>query len=216
MSGLTGSLKRLANQEGRGEKPKDRKEINVNIELSEKEAKFLKQFALKQGEGAKDNAGTMTPIHVVERIRKEFIEDGSGEAWIDACEEYGYEAYESFDDLISARRENGEDLPLYKDVYCQDVNDVFISDEKEYCEAYGISVRSGRYFKYVEPVAFFFTLDEAKRYKNEYQSHNCSDCRIYTYGLGYSNKGDMPSFRALLMRMGQQILSEGRGSNFAE
>ena len=180
----------------------------MNIELSEKEVGFLKQLALKQGENAKDNVGTMTPIHIVERIRKEFVEDESGEVWVDACEEYGYEAYESFDDLISARRNNGEDLPLYEAVKYGDVNDVFITDEKEYCKAYGIEAFSGSYVKYTEPVAFFFILDEAKRYKNEYQSHNCSDCRIYTYGLGYSNKGDVPSFRALLLRMGQQLLSK--------
>jgi hypothetical protein len=83
----------------------------MNIEFTEKERKFLAEFAAKQYEGAKDNLGTCTPIHVVERIQKEFIPDGSGEAWVDDDDDY--KIYESFDDLIAARRENGEDLPNY-------------------------------------------------------------------------------------------------------
>ena len=177
----------------------------MEINLTQQEIKFLKQFAKKQQDGAKDNVGTLTPIHVVERKHKHFVEDGSDEAWIDPDNEY--EEFESFDDLVEARIKRGENLPPYGEVKYEDVNDVWIDDQKSYCKAYGINAYSGRYVESHQPVAFFLILDEAKRYKNGYQSHNCGDCRVYTYGLGYSNTGDMPTFRALLMRLGQQLIT---------
>jgi hypothetical protein len=176
----------------------------MNIELTEKERKFLAEFASKQYEGAKDNLGTCTPIHVVERIEKTFIEDGSGKVWVD--DNNDYETYESFDDLIKARQELGEDLPDYKDVENENVGDIWIFSPEEYCEAYKMNVRSGRFIRHTQPVAFFLIHDEAVRYMKGYQSHNCSDCRIYTYSLGYSNEGDLPVFRALLMKIGKAIL----------
>ena len=71
-----------------------------------------------------------------------------------------------------------------------------------------IEARFGREVISYTPVAFFLIRDEAVRYKDGYQKHNCADCRIYTYGLGYSNNGDLPVFRNLLMRMGQDLLEE--------
>jgi hypothetical protein len=168
--------------------------------------KFLVEFAKKQYEGAKDNLGTKTPIHVVERIEKTFIEDGSEEVWVD--DDNDYEAYESFDDLIAARRNNGEELPDYEAVEYEDVGDVWISSQEDYCRAYKMNVRSGRFIQHTSPCAFFLIRDEAVRYMKGYQSHNCGDCRIYTYGLGYSNLGDLPVFRELLMKMGRALISE--------
>ena len=106
----------------------------ISIELNTRELKFLAEFAEKQYEGAEDNVGTRTPIHVVERKEE--------------------------------------------------------------------------YFSH-RPVAFFLIRDEALRYRDGYQAHNCGDCRIYTYGLGYSNNGDLPVFRELLMKLGKQLLQEG-------
>jgi|AGTN01.1.fsa_nt_gi hypothetical protein len=178
----------------------------MNIELTETERKFLAEFAAKQHEGAKGNVGTRTPIHVVERERKVFVEDSSTEVWVD--DDNNYEAYESFEDLISARRRDGQSLPEYEDGSIDAVLGVWINSEAHYCKIYGINARHGRYVSSWEPIAFFLILDEAKRYKNGYQAHNCGDCRIYTYGLGYSNRGDMPVFRELLMRMGRQLADE--------
>ena len=182
----------------------------MNIELTEREAQFLAEFAAKQYEGAEGNVGTRTPIHVVERIENTFVEDGSGEAWIDYDNDY--ETYESLEDLVAARRKNGETLPDYEDVEYDDVGDVWISDQEKYCEAYGIHAQSGRIIDTYRPVAFFLIRDEAVRYKDGYQAHNCGDCRIYTYGLGYSNNGDLPTFRNLLMRMGAALIEEQGGS----
>ena len=56
--------------------------MEFKINLNNDEISFLKQFAEKQKNGAKDNVGTMTPIHLVERIRKEYIESDDGHAWV--------------------------------------------------------------------------------------------------------------------------------------
>jgi hypothetical protein len=178
------------------------------FEITEQEKKFLAEFAEKQYEGAEDNLGTATPIHIVERAEKIFVEDGSDEIWVD--EDRECESYESFEDLIAARQKNGESLPSYSDAKYQNVGDVWISSPKDYCEAYKLNVRSGRNVEYYKPVAFFFIRDEAVRYKTGYQAHNCSDCRIYTYSPGYSNNGDFPVFRELLMRLGKTILEQKR------
>jgi hypothetical protein len=47
------------------------------FEITEQEKKFLAEFAEKQYEGAEDNLGTATPIHIVERAEKIFVEDCS-------------------------------------------------------------------------------------------------------------------------------------------
>jgi hypothetical protein len=179
----------------------------VSLTITEQERKFLAEFAEKQYEGAKDNVGTRTPIHVVERIEKTFVEDGSDEVWVD--DDNNYEAYEYFDDLIAARRQRGEELPDYDSVEYEDVGDVWISNINDYCKAFKMNVRTGRFIQHTSPVAFFLIRDEAVRYMKGYQAHNCADCRIFTYGLGYSNNGDLPVFRELLMRMGKAILQDG-------
>lgn len=180
--------------------------MRLTIEIPDKTADFLKEFAQKQYEGAKDNVGIRTPIHVVERLHEVFIEDDLGEVWLDADNEYA--EYNSFGELIDARRKAGENLPPFNEVEFEEINDVWIDDKKAYCQAYKISAVRGKYIIRTRPIAFFLILDEAKRYKNGYQKHNCGDCRIYTYGSGYSNQGDLPYFRELLMNMGQALLED--------
>jgi len=174
----------------------------MNIELNEREAKLLAEFAAKQYEGAKDNIGTRTPIHVVERLEKYFAA-GDGDEWL--CEDKEYKLYPDFESMIEDMRKDGAELPKYSEVEYEEVNDTTIFSEEDYCEAYGIHAKKGQIIKTYRPIAFFFIRDEAVRYKDGYQSHNCENCRIYTYGLGYSNKGDLPVFRELLMRMGKQL-----------
>jgi len=187
--------------------------MDFKVNLNNDEISFLKQFAEKQKEGAKDNVGTKTPIHLVERIRKEYIESDDGCAWVwnDDCE---WKTFDSFDEMLDyARKATKENYPPYDDVEYEDVNDVWVESEKAYCEAYSIKAFPCKMVEYTEPVAFFFILDEAKAYMNDYQKHNCGDCRIYTYGLGYSNKGDLPVFRELLMKMGTALLEDKNGNN---
>lgn len=182
------------------------KKTPVSLELTEKETAFLAEFATKQYEGADDNLGTRTPIHVVER-REQYFSTGDGSEWI--CEDNEYKLYPNFDAMIEDLQKEGRELPAYEDVEYEDVNDIWISSEEDYCEAYGINARSGQIIDTYRPVAFFLIRDEALRYRDGYQAHNCKDCRIYTYGLGYSNNGDLPVFRELLMKLGKQLLQEG-------
>lgn len=72
----------------------------MNIELTKRERDFLTEFAKKQHDGAKDNVGTMTPIHVVERIRTEYVENPNGDAWI-WTNDYEYKAFDNFDDIFN-------------------------------------------------------------------------------------------------------------------
>ncbi len=177
----------------------------MNIELTEREAKLLAEFAMKQYEGAEDNLGTRTPIHVVER-REQYFSAGDGDEWM--CEDNEYKLYPDFDTMLEDLRKDGKELPEYGDVEYEDVNDIWISSEEDYCKAYEIHAQSGRIIDTYRPVAFFFIRDEALRYRDGYQKHNCADCRIYTYGMGYSNNGDLPVFRDLLMRMGTELNSK--------
>jgi len=179
----------------------------INIELTDQEAKFLVKFAEKQYEGAEDNLGTMTPIHVVEKKRQDFHE-GVGSEWM--CEDTGYKMYYTFSEMLEDLRKSGKEVPEYKDVYLTDVNGLWIGDDEAYCEAYDINACRGTIVDTYHPVAFFLIRDEAVRYKDDYQKHNCGGCRIFTYGLGYSNKGDLPVFRELLMKMGTQLTQEKR------
>lgn len=181
----------------------------ISIELNARELKYLAEFAEKQYEGADANLGTRTPIHVVER-KENYFSQGDGSEWL--CEDTEYEVYKTFEEMLEDLRKTGKELPPYDDVEYEDVNDVWISDEAAYCEAYGIHAQRGAIIDTYRPVAFFLIRDEALRYRDGYQAHNCEDCRIYTYGLGYSNDGDLPVFRELLMKMGRQLAQEGERS----
>lgn len=188
----------------------------MNIELTSREKELLTAFAKKQHDGAKDNIGTMAPIHVVERIRTEYTESPEGDAWMWTDGDCEFKAFDDFDDMIAYANENtGKDYPPYDKVEYEDVetadgDTVWISEEADYLKAYGIKAFKVKTFEYTEPVAFFFIRDEAVKYMTGYQKHNCENCRIYTRGLGYSNNGDLPVFRALLMRMGEML---NAGSN---
>lgn len=93
----------------------------MNIELTKREQDFLIEFAKKQHDGAKDNVGTMTPIHVVERICTEYVESPDGDAWI-WTDDYEYKAFDNFDDMVVYVREQTKgDYPEYGDIKYEDV-----------------------------------------------------------------------------------------------
>ena len=177
--------------------------ININAE----EQKFLMDFAEKQAEGCRDNIGTMTPIHVVERRDVAFFPSEDGDT-------YNYDGHceDSLDKLIQHINDQRPfPLPSYDSVYLTDVEtadgeEIFITDATKYIEAYCPDVQVGFTVCSYRPVAFFLIRDEAVRYMTGYQAHNCANCRIFTYGLGYSNYGDLPCFRNLLMRLGTALL----------
>jgi len=178
----------------------------MKIKLTKTEEKFLKEFATKQYPEAKDNLLTHEPIHVVERRKGIVVGPDYDYDNIEYTINGGYDYYESFEAVKNSLIDhyNWEGAELHKEVFkhwssideindAADVNDLDIFVE-EHC------------IKYIwVPVAFFLIRDEAVRY-TQYQRHNLGYCRIYTYGLGYSNDGDFPVFRNLLMKMGMQLL----------
>lgn len=51
--------------------------MEMTVELSEAQERFLKLFAKNQAEGSEDNKGTRSPLHIVQkRYTKECAEEG--------------------------------------------------------------------------------------------------------------------------------------------
>lgn len=195
----------------------------IEIELTEQQEKFLKEFASKHYDGARDNVCTVDAFHVVESKRYEYIPysdditDWYADLPLKFTDSEEYEVwYEDETELIREHYEDrGDECPIeivpyeeYSDIEDIHGNEIFISNYVEYFNAYGIDIRGVAWVKsYYVPVAYFFILDEAKRYI-EYQRHNLRQPRTYTYSAGYSNYGDFVPFRNLLLTMGTQLNKE--------
>lgn len=83
-----------------------------------------------------------------------------------------------------------------------------IAEEDDYLEAYNLnSLIKTNIGYYYEDIAYFFILEEAKRYM-KYQKHNLCNPRTYTMSPGYSNCGDFIPFWNLLNSVGTQLLKE--------
>ncbi|MGX5629189.1 hypothetical protein [Bacillus thuringiensis] len=195
----------------------------VTVELTAKQAEFLKLFSEKQYSGAEDNVYTSDPIHVVQKRRKnyipysldlegyfdnstlEFCTDSDRELWHDNEVEAVDSFYEWKDEECPIEVRSFENLQ-YTDVVSVNGKIIFVSDLYEYFEVYGIKDELAMAWVETEweDEAFFFILDEAKRYQ-KYQAHNLGRSRIYTYSAGYDNRGDFVHFRNLLMKMGQEL-----------
>lgn len=200
--------------------------MKLTIELDEKQEKFLKEFAAKHYDGARDNLCTVNAFHVVESKRydhipySEDIVDWYSDLPLKFTDSDEYDVwYEDETELIRDYYEDrGEVCPIeitpYADYeYITNIDDeeVFVSNYQEYFNAYGIEIKGVAWEKsYYVPVAYFFILDEAKRYI-EYQRHNLRSPRTYTYSAGYANYGDFVPFRNLLLSMGSKLL-EGEPS----
>ena len=195
----------------------------VTVELIAKQAEFLKLFSEKQYSGAEDNVYTSDPIHVVQKRRKqyipysldlegyfdnstlEFCTDSDRELWHDNEVEAVDSFYEWKDEECPIEVRSFENLQ-YTDVVSVNGKMIFVSDLYEYFEVYGIKDELAMAWVETEweNEAFFFILDEAKRYQ-KYQAHNLGRSRIYTYSAGYDNTGDFVHFRNLLMKLGQEL-----------
>lgn len=193
----------------------------VTIELTEEQEHFLKEFAAKHYEGSKHNVGTHQPIHMVQTRRERIVDpdyDSADEVKY-VVPDWDYQDFDSAEELVRAWYED-KDCPIeivsFKDAYRAnrfiDIHgeEQVILDEEEYLEAYGIDEK--QYDKvhrayYYETIAFFFILDEAKKYI-EYQGHNLRSPRTYTMGGGYANKGEYHHFWELLFSMGLKLNGE--------
>jgi hypothetical protein len=195
---------------------------SINIELTEQQEYFLKKFASNHYEGSKQNLCTYKPIHLVQTSRERVVnpdyDSPDKVVWI-SKDDYE-EQYDSVEELVRGYYKYDKcpiEIISYEDAYNKDEfigvygDEFVISDEKDYLKAYDIDLDD--YYKthieyYYETVAYFFSLDEAKRYI-EYQSHNLNNPRTYTVSMGYANKGEYEPFWDLLMSIGVKLNSEG-------
>ena len=164
----------------------------MNIQLTERELHFLKQYA-EVYESERDIDVTNAPIIVVE-VQEE----------IPADIEYGYykvtyvwdmESYNSEAELEEALSEN--------DFTSEEINNI-LTELEETEEALIGSIRKVYVNIIYNPVAYFLTRAEAERYC-QYQKHNLKNPRIYSRYIGYANNGDLSCFMGLLLRMGKEL-----------
>ncbi|CDN35883.1 hypothetical protein [Bacillus thuringiensis] len=154
----------------------------VTVELTEKQAEFLKVFSEKQYPGAEDNQYTCDALHVVQKKRDRFIPyseeispffdpdilkfcvDEEHEDWYEDETEAVKQRYEWLEEDCPLEIKSFEELQ-YKRVTGTDGEERFISDFDDYFKHYGVETYDMAWVeKEWENVAFFFILDEAKQY----------------------------------------------------
>ena len=194
--------------------------MKIEIEINEKQARFLKMFAEKQYPGSDDNHYTHMPIHVVE-VEDDVYFEADSEYGDDVCFFLGedHEKYDKENEVVEAYYEmRDKECPIeimpYEKAYAKtefigtDGKEHIIVNYEDYFRAYGVEyINVCCYVKKYRPVAFFFIHEEAKRYI-QYQRHNLTRPRVYTYSPGYSNCGDYEPFWELLMNLGMKLLKE--------
>lgn len=199
--------------------------MNINVNLTEKQAEFLKQFAANQYEGSKDNLATSKPLHLVQTETISYIRDGGGSGSFDVYRYTGDDAqrypnaYDKYfkDETEFVRvfgdYEDNIEVMSFDDAYdCPCVNDVVVTDIKSYFQAYGIdpdNVEISSAVKSYRTVAYFFILENAREYI-KYQAHNLNNPRTYTVDMGYDNRGEYESFFDLLMSIGQSLIENSQ------
>ena len=171
----------------------------MNIELTENEIVFLKQYASVYKQ-ERDLDCTADPIVVVEDIEEFVAPDGYGDKAVFVWDECSYSS------LTELKKE------LKENKYSKN-NISMICDDLEYyghCEKPNIQKHS-IHITY-RPIAYFLTRAEADKYI-KYQSHNLREPRVYTRSCGYANYGDLQCLYQLLLKMGQQLnKKEGVGN----
>ena len=163
----------------------------MNIELSEKEIEFLKQYARVYGEERGLDC-TRDPIVVVEDIEELVAADGYGDRTVYAWED---STYYSIEELKKELTENG---------YSKREIALFCDDLEYYGQCNNKEIQKHEIIIRYRPIAYFLTRAEADRYV-KYQSHNLTKPRVYTRSCGYGNSGDLQCLYKLLLRMGQQL-----------
>lgn len=180
----------------------------ITLSVTEEQELFLKKFAEKQHNGAKDNMATYKPIHVVQNKKYYYVpctyenslyhDDAEiryiihldGEAFyyetdVEAIEDYYWRIGEKCPIPIKAFNEL-----IGQEIIGVDGVEHFIETFNDYATAYGIGDMFGQYFalEYWENVAHFFIREEAEAYI-QYQRHNLHKPRVYTFSPGMAIKG---------------------------
>lgn len=183
--------------------------MTIQVNLTEEQVFFLRQFAEKQKPGLHDNLGTHKPLHIVQtKIIDHVFDDGnSGErAFFSPNSQKFYESEVELIEDISGLESH--EIRPYEDAEYDDINDVYITSYQKYFEAYDVEGMVVSVVERWRDVSYHFTLVEAKKYI-KYQGHNLNDPRTYTVAPGYANKGDYEPFWDLLMTIGTQLVEEG-------
>ncbi|WP_342423108.1 hypothetical protein [Paenibacillus sp. FSL E2-0178] len=178
----------------------------LEFELTEQQEKFLKEFAEKQYPGADDNVCTVNAIHAVETYRprhipyhEDFVDyyddlplifttDTDYDNWLDSEVKAVQEWYDGRGKEPDIKIVPFKELE-YKTIELKNSDgdleeEIFVMNYDDYFKAYRINFSAAAWLQdNYEPVAFFFILDEAKRYI-EYQGHNLTKPRTYTYSSG--------------------------------
>lgn len=163
----------------------------MNIELTENEIRFLKQYAEVYKQERSIDC-TADPIVVVEDIEELIAPDGYGDKVVYVWDD---ETYYSIENLKKALEDEGFSRNEIV-IFCDDLEYYGHCKDRE-IQKYSIHVT-------YRPVAYFLTRAEADKYVN-YQSHNLRKPRVYTRSCGYANSGDLQCLYKLLLRMGQQL-----------
>lgn len=168
--------------------------MNINIKLTDRQVKFLKQYA-DVYENERECDITSDPIVVVqtqERLASnpEYYYDG-----------YAYildheDSFDSLDDLFEFMDDNGYE-------YEKETIEATFDNDSEYKDG-DIHIAEWCYQITWRNVAFFLTRKEANDYCR-YQAHNLIKPRVYTYYMGYANHGDLQCLAPLLLAIGETI-----------
>lgn len=186
--------------------------MKLEIEISEEQERFLRQFAEKQYEDARDNLGTRKPIHLVQSKRLVYKYDGGGNGDYDVYLCYPEYENEIFPDeravvLKYGDYDDPDKVVDYDTAFADGIDGEIISDENDYFRAYGVLediIKCSVDIEY-DTVAYFFILENAREYI-KYQGHNLTEPKTFTVSGGYSNKGEYESFYDLLMSIGTKLL----------
>lgn len=171
----------------------------MNIQLTEREAQFLKQYA-EVYESERKIDSTANPIVVVEAQQD-----------IPADADYGYDKVTYIWDMGSCYDEYELEEELKENDFTSKERDEIFAELEETGEALGGSIQ--RVFVNIlwAPAAYFLTRAEAEKYC-QYQKHNLKNPRVYSRYVGYRNNGDLDCLMGLLLRMGKE-LSECEAQN---
>lgn len=180
--------------------------MNITIDITPEQERFLRQFAENQCPGAPDNLGTAKPLHLVQTYEPLIVFDGG-----DHGDEKYYdldtnEMYDTAKELVKASlpKDERDNVKSFDDALFEEINGHLVTNLNKYFEAYDVNAQAVSVIDQWRTVSYHFTLAEAKRYI-KYQGHNLTNPRTYTVSCGYGNEGDYEPFWNVLMQIGSRL-----------
>lgn len=165
-----------------------------NLNLTEKEKEFLKQYA-SVFESERKIDCTSDPIVIVEDLSTIVTQEGFEDKYVYVLDDF--EA-ENEDELIELLRS--------EDFGEEEINEIIYSLDTT-GEAFDNEISLYPVKEIYKPIAYFLTRKEAEDYC-KYQSHNLKQPRVYTRNMGYANQGDLKVLTDMLLRIGRELNKE--------